>query len=63
MIVTVTTKVKIKPTETQAEAMLGTAGAYRVGCNEVSSVVFNERAEKSPTSKLLYSRSERVGGG
>jgi len=49
MIVTVTAKVKIKPTETQAEAMLDTAGAYRVGCNEVSSVVFNR--------KLLSQRS------
>lgn len=50
MIVTVTAKVKIKPTETQAEAMLDTAGAYRVGCNEVSSVVFNHH-------KLLSQRS------
>lgn len=41
MIVTLTAKVKIMPTEAQAEAMLHTVSAYRVGCNYISSVVCN----------------------
>ncbi|MDF2725164.1 MAG: transposase [Paenibacillus sp.] len=41
MIVTVTAKFKIKPTEIQAAALLDTVLAYRLGCNYISSVVFD----------------------
>jgi len=43
MVVTLAAKLKIKPTENQAEALLHTIFAYRAGCNEVSSVVFNSK--------------------
>ncbi len=48
MIVTVTAKIKIKPAQAQAEALLETISAYRKGCNLVSSVVFTTRQLKQP---------------
>ncbi|MCA0756292.1 transposase [Paenibacillus sp. N4] len=41
MIVTVTAKIKIMPTDRQIEALHQTMLAYRQGCNLVSGVVFN----------------------
>ncbi len=49
MIVTLTAKLKIKPTESQTEALLHMVSAYRVGCNYISSVVY--------VSKVLNQRS------
>ncbi|MCD9021431.1 transposase [Cohnella sp. NL03-T5] len=48
MLVMVTAKIKIKPTQAQAEALLETVFAYRKGCNLVSSVVFTTRQLKQP---------------
>lgn len=55
MIVTVTAKLKIKPTEIQAEALLDTVLAYRAGCNYVSSVVCNgKRLNPRSLHELTY---------
>ncbi|MCD9022143.1 RNA-guided endonuclease InsQ/TnpB family protein [Cohnella silvisoli] len=48
MIVTVTAKIKIKPTQAHAEALLETVSAYRKGCNLVSSLVFITKQLKQP---------------
>lgn len=48
MIVTVTARLKIKPTNDQGIALLETIDAYRQGCNLVSTVVFDTRKLKLP---------------
>jgi putative transposase len=48
MIVTVTAKIKIKPTDSQIEALYQTMAAYRRGCNLVSDVVFGSGELKQP---------------
>ncbi|MDQ6422001.1 transposase [Paenibacillus sp. LHD-117] len=48
MIVTVTAKIKIKPTDSQIEALHQTMIAYRRGCNLVSDCVFDSSELKQP---------------
>ncbi|MDQ6418918.1 transposase [Paenibacillus sp. LHD-117] len=49
MILTVTAKIKIKPTESQVEALHQTMIAYRQGCNLVSALVFDTGELKQPS--------------
>ncbi|MDQ6419731.1 transposase [Paenibacillus sp. LHD-117] len=48
MILTVTAKIKIKPTESQVEALHQTMIAYRQGCNLVSALVFDTSELNQP---------------
>ena len=48
MVVTVTAKIKIKPTDSQMEALHQTMIAYRRGCNLVSDIVFASNELKQP---------------
>lgn len=63
MIVTLTAKLKIKPTEDQAKALLHTVLAYRTGCNEVSSVVFRSKRLNGRTLHELTYRHLRTACG
>ena len=49
MVVTITAKIKIKPTDSQMEALHQTMIAYRRGCNLVSGIVFASNELKQPT--------------
>ena len=63
MIATLTAKLKIKPTEDQAKALLLTVLAYRAGCNEVSSVVFSrKRLNGRALHELTYRHLRTVCG-
>lgn len=63
MLVTVTAKIKIKPTEPQAEALLHTVSAYRVGCHYISSVVFNGKVlNQRSLHELTYQNLRTVYG-
>lgn len=56
---TITAKLKIYPTPKQAELLLETVFAYRKGCNDVSSVIFNTKILKTKVLHQLTYRSLR----
>lgn len=63
MIVTITAKIKIKPTQTQSESLLKIITAYRKGCNFVSSVVFSTRQFKQPIlHEMTYNTLRNTSG-
>jgi putative transposase len=57
MIVIVTAKIKIMPTDRQIYALQETIHAYRQGCNLVSDVVFDTRELKQP---ILHQKTYRT---